>query len=417
MPQYIYKISLVLLVLSLASYSIELSFITSFLVLGLTISKKINANFLTGGLLISSVAVIGLISTYTVRESFYNILKDFIYFTRPIFILLAGYFVVKRINSKGFVFNTVIFISLYFAIKHLLLIIMDFTYIDSYVYLRSLGGKQNHIEIIALVFLLFTPYKPQFKNYNRTINRGIIFIIFISFILYLSRTMFLTLFFFYLGHKGYLFLNKRFFKGMTVFIFISLLIGAVLSNIETHRDSKGIKAFIYKTQNSFTELFEPVETSTILRDKRSLWEHWRAYEAQKAIEQLDDNGMKAWAIGMGFGPQVQLDTEVKLDGKIFSEVPSIHNGFIFVLFKTGIIGLSFYILFILYVLIKHQEFRKSKNSNLFNKLLVATGLYMLFNSFVITGFFRPGEFSIFLCGILMASKYKYEKYIDLKEQK
>ena len=46
-----------------------------------------------------------------------------------------------------------------------------------------------------------------------------------------------------------------------------------------------------------------------------------------------------------------------------------------------------------------------------HKLIIASSLYMLVNSFVINGIFRPGEFSIFLYGALVASIYKFKNQI------
>lgn len=403
MPQYVYKLCLILLVFFLSSYSIEWSFLTSVFVILISFKQKVSSNFFQTVLLVSVVAFIGVISTFfELHYPIIDIIKDVVYFIRPATILLASYFVVTSIKSKSFVFNTVATFALIFAIIHLFIIIVNIGNIDSYVYLRSLGGKQNHIEIVALIFLFFTPYVSVFKKNRKLIT----FIITLSFLLYLSRTMFIILFLYFLGYKGYLFLNKRLIKGSMVFLLIAITTGIVMSNVETNRDSTGLKAFIYKTQNSFTELFETVDTDKIKRDKRRLWEHWRAYEAQKAIQQLDKNGIKAWTLGLGFGSQIELDTEVRLDGKFFTEVPSIHNGFVFVLFKTGLLGFVFYLGLIIYMFLKFQKFRDEKSDTLFNRLIVATSLYVLFNSFVIAGFYRPGEFSLFLFAILLASKEK-----------
>lgn len=405
MPQYVYKLCLVLLVFFLSTYSIELSFLTSVIALFFSMSKKVSLSFFQGVFLVSTVSLIGLISSFNAfNYPIYDVIKDIIYFVRPITILLASYFLIKRLESKHFVFNTVVVVALFFAIKHLLNILIHIGSIDSYVYLRSLGGKQNHIEIIAIVFLIFTPYTTVFKRYKKLV----IYIIFLSFLLYLSRTMFIILFIFFLGYKGYLFLNKRLIKGSLVFFVFTIILVSIISNVDTNRDSKGIKAFIYKTQNSFTELFETVDTDKILRDRRRLWEHWRAYEAQKAIQQVNENGFKGWLIGLGYGPQIDLETEVRLDGKQFTKVPSIHNGFVYVFFKTGTLGFLFYISFIFYVFFKHQKFKQKGSDSLFNKLIIATSLYVFFNSFVIAGFYRPGEFSLFLYAVLIASKEKIE---------
>lgn len=400
MPQYVYKTLLVLLVLSLSSLSIELSFVTSVLVLFLCLTKTLSSHMLTFGTIIIMVTLIGVVSTRWFNYPFYDLLKDFIYFTRPITILFSSYFVIKRIKSINFIFNAIVVIAFLFAIRHILVILVNIGSIDSYVYIRTLGGKHNHIELVALVFLLFTPYVTVFSKYRKTV----IFIFFASIILYFSRTMFIVLFIFYLGHKGYLFLNRRFLKGFLVFGIASIIIGISISNVETSRNSTGLNKFIYKTQNSFKELFVSFDVEKVKRDRRMLWEHWRAYEAQKAIEQVNDGGVKAWLLGLGFGPQVDLGTTVMLDGKMFDKVPSIHNGYIFVLFKTGILGLIFYLVFILGIFFKFQKF-KVKEAVIEN-LIVATSLYLLFSSFVVTGFYRAGEFSMFLFGILFASKIK-----------
>lgn len=403
MPQYVHKLCLILLVFFLSTYSIEMSFLTSVFVILISLQQKVSLDFIQAVFLISVVAFIGLISTFFEFESpFIDVIKDIIYFIRPITILLASYFVVRNIESTSFVFDTVVSMALIYAIIHLTTVIIYMGDIDSYVYLRTLGGKQNHLEIVALIFLFFTPYTSVFKKRRKLIK----FIITISFILYLSRTMFIILFLFFLGYKGYLFLDKRLIKGAMFFMLVAVILSVIISSIETTRDSTGIKKFIYKTQNSFTELFESVDTDKIRRDKRRLWEHWRAYEAQKAIEQLDRNGFKAWSIGLGFGPQVDLETRVRLDGKFFTEVPSIHNGYVFVLFKTGLLGLAFYLGLIAYMFFKFQKFRHQENDTVFNRLIIATSLYVFFNSFVIAGFYRPGEFSLFLFAILLASREK-----------
>ncbi|MFK7781774.1 O-antigen ligase family protein [Psychroserpens sp.] len=407
MPQTVYKIGLFILVLLLSLYSIELSFIASVFLLAISVSNKVSVNLISSSLFLIIITVIGVISSYGLKYQPFDTLKDIIYFIRPVTILFASYFAVKRLKSKTYVFNVVVTIALVFAIIHLFNIVINIGSIDSYVYLRTLGGKQNHIEIVALVFLFFTPYCTAFKKYHKLV----VFIITISFLLYLSRTMFIVLFMFFVGYKGYLFLNRKLFRGILLLTIISVILGIVLSNIETNRNSTGFKAFVYKTQNSFSELFESIDTKTILRDRRGMWEHWRAYEAQKAIEQMNNNGTKAWLIGLGFGSKVDLETEVRLDGKQFSEVPSIHNGFVNVLFKTGTLGLLCYCLFIFYIFGTHQRFKTNDENILLNKLILATSVYMLFNSFVITGFYRPGEFSVFLYGIFVASKYNKQQQI------
>lgn len=405
MPQYVHKLCLIFLVFFLSTYSIEMSFITSVFVILFSYRSRMSLSILQTIFLVSAVAFVGLISTFLeLHYTLIDIIKDIIYFLRPITILSASYFVVKNIKSNSFVFNVVVTMALIFASIHLLIIIANIGNIDSYVYIRSLGGKQNHIEIVALVFLFFTPYTTVFKKQRKLIT----LIITLSVILYFSRTMFVILFLYFLGYKGYLFLNKRIIKGTIFFILTAIVLGVMISKVETNRDSTGIRKFIYKTQNSFAELFESVDVDSIKRDRRILWEHWRAYEAQKAIDQVKKNGIKAWLIGLGYGSQIDLETRVYLDGKFFTEVPSIHNGFIFVLFKTGLTGLFFYLGIIIFMFFKFQRFRTINSDSVLNGLIISTSLYVFFNSFVIAGFYRPGEFSLFIFAILLASQEKIQ---------
>ena len=406
LPQYIYKFCLILLVFLTSTYSIELSFIFACITLAISIKGSIHKDIAVGSIFLIIILIVGIVSSTFSNYIIRDVIKDIVYFLRPIVLLLATYFCVKQIKSTEYVFNVVVGVSLFFALKHLFVVLININNIDSYIYLRGLGGKQNHIEFVGLVFLFFTPYVNAFKKYRKLI----IFTILLSYVLYLSRTMFILLFVFFIAQKGYMFLNKKLLKGIFTFSIIAVVLGLIISSVETNRNSSGIKAFIYKTQNSFSEVFESIDTKEIVNDRRELWEHWRAYEAKKAIEQMDKTGIKAWLIGMGLGAQVDLETYVYLDQEKFYELPSIHNGFVNVIFKTGILGFVFYTLFISLIFVNNQKFNLNiKNDLLISKLLLATSIYMLYNSFVITGFFRPGEFSIFLIGMLYATKFKVEK--------
>ena len=408
MIQLLHKIFLVSLVLSLSSLSIELSFITSIVVLMFCTTKMINPHVLVFSLLILVVNIIGFFSTNWFEHTSYDLLKDIIYFIRPLIVLLASYFVVKKINTLNYVFNIVVIIGLFFAVKHLLILILNSGSIITYLDIRRLGGKHNHVELIALIFILFTPFVSVYKKRMRIIK----IVLLVSILLYISRTMFLVFLIFYMAYKGYLILNRRFFKGVLILGLASIIFGLVISNIDTTRDSVGINQFIYKTQNSFSELFAPLDINEVKKDRRLLWEHWRAYEALKAIEQTTESGVLAWLFGNGSGSQVDLGTYVYLDGNRFTEVPSIHNGYVYILFKTGILGLGFYVLSVLIMFFTHQK--SNPRHAVLNNMIIASCLYLIFTSFVVTGFFRVGEFSMFLFGILLATRDKLrydESYI------
>ena len=102
MPQIVYKIGLFIFVFILSLYSIELSFISSIFLLVISISNKISINVMVASLLLIVIVVLGILSSYGFKYLLFGTIKDIVYFIRPISILLASYFVVKRIKSKTF---------------------------------------------------------------------------------------------------------------------------------------------------------------------------------------------------------------------------------------------------------------------------------------------------------------------------
>ena len=86
MAQYIYRLSLILLVISLSTYSIELSFLVSLLVFMFSFLDRANKTLINLTILLVGMVIVGLLSTNIFKSSFFNILKDLVYFTRPIFI-------------------------------------------------------------------------------------------------------------------------------------------------------------------------------------------------------------------------------------------------------------------------------------------------------------------------------------------
>lgn len=388
----------VLFIISLCTQSIELTFIMSFLAGILFSSRKINSYIALLVIPLLLMVLSGCISTQWINQGKFNLIKDLVYFSRPILVLYASYLLAKRILYLKFIFNALVAVGLLFAVYHLTIVLANLTSVKTLLEIRELGGKHNHIELISLFLLLFTKLTTVLRGFRKIA----IFILITSIVLYFSRTMFLVFIIFYFGHKGYLCLNRKLFKGIVLMFSTIFLAIVVFSNIPTSRESVGIKRFVFKVQNSFTELFAPTEFNVENKDRRLLWERWRAYEAFKAIDQIKNRGIKGWLFGLGYGEQINLGIAVKLEGQIVDKVPSIHNGYVYVLFKTGLLGLFSYLLFISFLFIYHQRDRM-KNITL-NNMMISASVYLFITSFVVTGFFRVGEFSMFLIGTLLVFK-------------
>ena len=159
-------------------------------------------------------------------------------------------------------------------------------------------------------------------------------------------------------------------------------------------------------------MFESLDIETIKKDKRELWKHWRGYEAQSAIEQLNDKGITTWSLGIGFGSMIDLGMEVKLANQNMRYVPIIHNGIVYVLFKTGVLGLIIYLFYIFYLYSFYRIKSKSNVQHNLNKLIVGCAFYVALSSLVVTGVFKPYDLSGIVLGALFALKYYYNEDRD-----
>ncbi len=409
MNQKIYKIIFVLLILSLYSAKVEVSFIVSILAFFLSFTSKVNRQFSLNIFFFTSLIAIGLFGIFRSDSNLFVYIKDIVYFARPIVVMLASYFLVRKIRDKEFLFTSIILLGFTYAFIHIFKLAINFNRLSTIVDIRIVGGRYNHVELVALIFIL-TLKKLNIRNHFSNITFNILtFLLIVSFVFYFSRVMFVVLILFIMAFKGYLVLSKKFIK--TIFVGSVFLVSfiMIINQFNVDSRSKGLGEFVFKIQNTYNEIFESLDINAIKRDKRELWKHWRGYEAQSAIEQIDSNGALTWIFGKGFGSTVDLGMEVNLANKEVRYIPILHNGFVYVLFKTGIIGLIIYISYIIYLYLFYRSHSKTRNELIVNRLIVATAFYVILSSLVITGVFKPYDLSSLLIGGLFALKQYYNE--------
>lgn len=404
--QLLYKVLLTILLLSYCTFSIELSFIASLLILPFGFKSKIDNKIFYISIFLGAILILGIIKSFFNDLLLIKFLKDLVYFLRPILMLLSTYLIVSKIKSARFAFDVVVSISFLMGLYHLIEILFSLGNLSGYSALRTIAGKQNHVEVIGLIFLSFTPFynKRHFKN--RYLLYIIYPIILVSVIMYFSRSMYIVFLIFYFSYKGYLFFGKRLIKGFLIFTVLALGLFLVFKNIDYSKNATTTNSFSYKLYNSINEIFETVNTSKIRDNTGELWQYWRAYESQIAIENVlnSKNNISNFIFGMGFGSDIDLKTDVKLAGKLYNKVPTIHNGYINIFYKTGLIGI---LLYLSIFLINYLNISNKKDYNRFMKsLMIGSLFYVMYNSLVITGFLRPGEFSLVIFAIATASNKK-----------
>ncbi|MEL0455267.1 hypothetical protein WJN01_03420 [Flavobacteriaceae bacterium SZ-1-7] len=411
--QKIYKFAFYsLLFLNLFLDSIEINFVAGLLIISFISifpENKISQSFLN---LISPLFVVIMVSFFA--GLFYEIqpyeaLRGFVYLFKPILLIILGFLLINKIKDKHFIFNAIVYTAAISATIHIFeLLVFLANNPFSVTRIRELD-RDNFIELFALVILSVNSNKIFLSHTILKKLKFFRFLLIISFVFYFSRTMFIALFLLIIAMKGYAKISSKGLLYITIFtiVFSSFFVSLQFMNLE--RDSKGIDGFLYKLKIAPAEIFSP-DLDIDIHNHESLWDHWRAYEAFKAIQQIKDtNYSVGWFFGKGLSSQVDLGFEVPLDGKRFQYIPIIHNGYVYVLFKSGILGLLMYFYFLVFAYMQCYKPYKNLSLTIVNNFISGVAIFFILTSLIITGIYNKSDIIVLFLGGLFSLQLFFSK--------
>jgi hypothetical protein len=385
--------------------SFRVNMVLQGLILGLLF--LLDSSLLTKGILRMIVPLfiifcIGIVTAIFHDYKFFHFIKDISHFLKPIVGLLLGYFLFKKVTLKDFV-KIIILSGFLSAIFHFLWILI-FGKLSSFNIndLRNDFGKDNFLELFALLFVLFYRKFQHQPIFNKSFLHWIIVLVLtLSNILYFSRTMMVGFLLALLSIYGFTKINK---KNTKIFLFIITTIGLFyifLFSFKIDRNKPGVESLLYKIKIAPSEVFN---TKINRENHNELWDHWRGYEAKRALALMQENP-SSYLIGNGFGSLINLKFKAPLDKKGMKYISETHNGYIYIFYKTGVIGL----ILLLWFLIKLHLYSYHKLS--FISIFIAViSVFYFFSTLTITGIYNPRDVVIFILGGLIAllhhSKYQ-----------
>jgi hypothetical protein len=389
--------------MQLAFSSVELTvFVSGVLLLVLLLIEplKISRSLSIALSYLLAILAMGVLSSIFYKYEFFDRVRDFVHFLKPIFLFFLAYLLVVRIDNTRFVLRLIVFLGMFLALKHIIVFgIVDLPSDLRIDRIRAKAGASSFIELVSLIILL--AFYKQNKIIGPKSRKLFISIISISFILYFSRTMILGLIVFLLSIYGFTKLTRKAFEYIVFVIFVFGLFFSYLFTLDLNQDQQGISKFLYKIRNSPAEVFaSPANYDP--RDHKQIFKHWRGYEANAALNQMKDNPAN-YVIGKGFGALVDLGFKAPVGGDDgLRYIPHLHNGYMYVFFKVGFVGLILYLIllfnFYKQVYFKSNSFREKTIRN----IISGFGVYFFASSLVITGLYNLGEISIFCLGIFLA---------------
>ena len=389
-------IIIILLQLYLPSFKANVLFQVFILGLFFLFEKvQINKLFFKTVLPILIIFLLGFVGFLFNKVTFFNVFKDIFHFLKPITGLLIGYFFYRKIDDFKMFVKTIVIVGLLSAVIHfgILFFISGFSSVNE---IREFG-RDNFLELFSLFFLLFykkfqndTLFKNQFQHFFFVV------LLFASNVLYFSRTMIVVAIILLITIYGYTIITKRGLRIIGVVIVSILVFYGYLFSIKISRNQPGLESFLYKVKNAPSEIFK---TKIDRENHKYLWDHWRGYEAKRAFS-LMEKDPKSYVIGTGYGSLVNLKffaplTENYKD-KGIKYISELHNGYVYIYYKTGIFSLFLYLIFLINLYIKIYY-----NKNFETYFISAIGVAFLFTTLTITGMYNSRDVIVFLLGALL----------------
>jgi hypothetical protein len=294
----------------------------------------------------------------------YISVQSLFYLSIPLISLFLGFVLTKVIKSGKFL-RVIVIAS---VLNSCLYVIVGFNYLglnfilNSYE-IRDLFIWSSSLQIISLCILFFGKDLVYFKA-----RRLYLLILILHLFLLQSRTYLLMFIFsiLYFLYKGY---KKKF------FLFLGLCISIIQFLIIVLPNNK----FISKISDGPREAFFITEFNT----DEDINTYYRAFETYSVFLDFRNSDMQTKILGHDLSSVLRLDTFVKLGEDYRDEIPIFHNGYAYLLYRLGLVGFLFWMLFFLNLLRKKQFLNQVF---LFNLKVVSVILLLLSNFFVASFF-------------------------------
>lgn len=293
-------------------------------------------------------------------------IRDLIILTNPVIIFLLARGVLKN-TGEALVLEvllnaTRVLTILAIALFVIRLISGSFNLSSLYHYRNSLPAFPYEV----FVFLCLSLFKTESKLLSFPVIGAIILIL-----LYFSRNFFLML--------SVLFI-LRYYKNTFKLVFVLLMFLIVFSLFVFSSRWSGAEQFLFKILNSYNELFVVDFTS-----HSSIIHNWRAYELYKGLQQFSSYTTWNQLFGVGLGARIALNGEYWLSGTLYSSLPFLHNGFVTMLVKVGVLPFFVFVYFFFFPFNLNVKFSCVS----FNKALIYrySQFVLVLSTFLVMGIF------------------------------
>ncbi|MFZ3071864.1 MAG: O-antigen ligase family protein [Thermodesulfobacteriota bacterium] len=318
----------------------------------------------------------------------YDVFKDAWYYVNSAIVLSAGYLMMRRTGRIEPLLKVFVIGGFLLALYHLSKIaanpwLLFETTIGQY---RKETGAGYFLTFLSPSILIFSGrygIEVFTSKHRKFFVPVIIYVTAASLVLSFSRTMWGAFFIIVFVMAGLFTLRRA--KAILAGVVILTLIMTFSSVMSAGGRTTG--TILGKLANSLDEV--------ALSDYTSIGDinrNWRGYESHRAMKTYLDGNAWNLAVGHGFGKLVDLKIFMLLGKEELRYIPIMHNGYMYVLVKTGVIGLALYLRYLYLFYKKGSAISASEDSKdvFAGRMIVSLVIVLVFTTFVISGYFNKG---------------------------
>ena len=360
--------------------------------------RKPSVRVIPGAILFFMMLLAGLIGVS--GNNPYNVAKDVWYVGNSATVLLFGYLLMERIGSLQPVLRVFAISASVVATVHIVRFSLHPSSLQSLLDIRTEVSAGYYITALGLgIAYTAAKFKLDILN-NGYALWGTALLCLASVTLSFSRTLWVAVM--------VVVITAVFGAGLRNVVRWILLLGcmalfaAAISDIDSGGSApeEATDTFRGKIINSFQEL--KVADYTTFEEINM---NWRGFESYCALQSYLSGNTLEHIVGKGFGTDIDIGFTMTLNDEEFDFIPILHNGYLYLLVKTGLVGLTSFLSFLFLSFCKGIKVLRVPypEARACGFLLIVSTIIILETTFVISGMFSKGGLSqtIILLGMLI----------------
>ena len=328
--------------------------------------------------------------------------RDFFIFFKNIIYFIGGIALSKYIKDFNAFFKYFLILAFASSLIHIGIIVTHRQSITSLETIRYIAGYANAVEGITAAIFLSRVFSKSFRTVierSSVIDKLMIATVTISFLLYFSRTLvvLVVVVSFFLTDILYI---RRIFSRKNAKIFKALILISLLFYLISFIASlqplgSPLRTLVSKFENIPEEVSWNAKKNKFAT-KEEIQSNWRGYEAYQGLLKFRKADAVKKGLGFGFGARVDLGIIMKLAGKEYETVPILHNEYVTLLVKCGVVGLLLYLFFLYKMGCSKIKYHKDKYPELYYsyQMLSALSAVSLLNTYIGFGLLDPTNAAI-----------------------